>query len=128
MTNKEQNEHPVIKVAKREVETAKSRSSNAGLPYVTLPVDHAVWLIEQAERAQELEKELEKANNKADYFKKEHGKLVGVGGMWINVSNKLEKEIQQNKRYREAIENALDEGMMSESTTQVMLKALEDEE
>lgn len=56
----------------------------------------------QAKRVQELEVKAERVNNKANYFKKEHSKLAGVGGMWINASNKLEKEIQQNQRYREA--------------------------
>ncbi|API92692.1 MULTISPECIES: hypothetical protein [unclassified Virgibacillus] len=55
MTDKEQNEHPVIKVAKREVAITKCREVRTGLSYVTLPVDHVVWFIQQTERVQELE-------------------------------------------------------------------------
>lgn len=40
----------------------------------------------------------------------------------------LKEKNEEIHRYREAIENALDEGMMSEFATQVMLQALEESE
>lgn len=42
----------------------------------------------------------------------------------VEENKELTKRVEE---YREAILNALDEGMMSESATQVMLEALENE-
>src|SRR5690625_689863 len=68
-----------------------------------LSINQYEWLIEQAERVRELEVEVKRADDKANYFKKECSELAGVGGMWINVSNQLEKMQQENRRYRDAL-------------------------
>ncbi|MGG6448262.1 hypothetical protein [Pseudobacillus badius] len=47
----ERSDHPIIKVAKREVSITRSRSVPNEVPTVNLPVEHAVWLIHQSEKA-----------------------------------------------------------------------------
>ncbi|WP_313429860.1 hypothetical protein [Siminovitchia terrae] len=46
------NDHPIIKVAKREVSIAKMTQLHRDSPTVNLPVDHAVWLINTVEDQQ----------------------------------------------------------------------------
>ena len=82
--------------------------------------DDLVWLIEQAERVQELEEEKERYQS---------GRNIAVKTK-IRMDN-LEK---QNKRYREAIERALDESSWGDEGNAlyrmigILTKALEGEE
>lgn len=79
---------------------------------VTLDEEDYDWLIEQAERVQELEENLE------------HGAKVAV-----KTAEKLHYEQQQNKRYREVIKKVIDD-LENECLWDALmrLKALEGEE
>lgn len=69
-------------------------------------------LIEQAELVKDLE-------NKVKTLEEKNNELTGVGGMWMSARNKLEISEQQNKRYREAIEEALIEDDFEDAHNQL---------
>src|SRR5699024_10508710 len=63
--------------------------------------EHVGWLIEQSERVEELERELERIKVKYRVTKESH----------YNCSKSTSEREQQNERYREALEKLTDESL-----------------
>ncbi len=70
---------------------------NEVIPYHKITKENLKWLIEQAERVQEMENEMKRIKIKYRATKESHYS-------YSEITSQLE---QQNKRYREAIEKAI---------------------
>lgn len=109
-------EHPVLKVAKREVSITQSRKTRTGLSYVTLPVDHVVYLIQKAERVNEVELQssglygrickINKDNNELWHENKRYKQLLESTYSIIQLSDLDEKEHPYGKSLKQ-IENLI---------------------
>src|SRR5690625_1066205 len=86
-------------MSKERLEEIKNNITSNEVDSVNLHAADFVWLIEKAERVQELEENLE------------HGAKVAV-----KTAEKLHYEQQQNKRYREAIDKALHKCDLADDT------------
>jgi len=107
------------------LEEIKNRRKNYRPDVLPIWFEDMDWLIEQVEAYKKDSLDLQEINEQNfKRIEELEREIKGLEQAYDEVDDKNLGLEEQNERYREALENALDEGSLSESATQVILKAL----